>query len=132
MFNKLLNKLLKGILGIFAIFIVMVLAGSDMIIVMELTALMEFLGAESFILMYASGLFLYLRVIKTGLQWVLKKIEKIEKHSWFCIPSKKVLSEYPPCIWFVIPTSTCLWLFIALIFLPLTLELPNIVLMLAS
>mgnify|MGYP001193343992 CR=1 FL=1 len=108
MLNKLKGYATKGLWQSFAIIIVMFIAGPEIVISMELMALVEVMGASSFVLMYFSGLRL---VCKN----TLNKLSKFECYSLFFIPSFANLRQTPGLLYHTIPHRLCAISFLTLI-----------------
>jgi hypothetical protein len=95
-FEKLKSKLTQSIWSMAAILIVMIVAGPEIMISMELMALVEVLGASTFVIAYFSGVLLYF-------EKPLNFIKKFESHSYLFIPTKTQFKEMPSLIIHAIP-----------------------------
>ena len=96
MFEKLKSTLTESIWKAAALLIVVLIAGPEVMISMELMTLMEVLGASTFVMAYFAGLKLYF--VKT-LNW----LKRFESHSYLFIPTKSQLKEMPSLIAHAIP-----------------------------
>ena len=86
MFDKLKKAASKGVWHSLAVIIVMLLAGPEIMVSIELMAMIEVLGASTFVLMYLSG-------IKLFFLKVWDKYKNFEKHSVFFFPTFPVLKK---------------------------------------
>jgi len=96
MFEKLKSTLTGSMWKAAAFLIVVLIAGPEVMISMELMTLVEVLGASTFVMAYVSGLNLYF--IKS-LNW----LKRFESHSYLFIPTKSQLKEMPSLITHAIP-----------------------------
>lgn len=99
MLTKIKALLSKGIWQILAMLLVMVIAGPELLLGMELMALIEVLGASTFVLMYLSG-------IKLLLNKAMTKFQQFEQYSIWFIPSYQSLKQMPELVLHVIPERT--------------------------
>ena len=99
MFERLKKTMSKGIWHSLAVIIVMLIAGPEIMVSMELMAMVELLGASTFVLMYVSGLKLFFTK-------VLLKYKKFERHSVLFIPSLSNLKQMPSLALHAIPERT--------------------------
>ncbi len=88
MFDWIKKIMSKGIWYLLAALIAALVAGPEIIISMELMVLVEFLGASTFVLMYVTGLKLFLSNS-------LNKLNQFESGSFFFIPSLDTLKQMP-------------------------------------
>jgi len=111
MFDWLKTIMSKGIWYLLAALIAAIVAGPEIIISMEFMALVELFGASTFVLMYVSGLKLFLSK-------VFNKLKKFESCSIFFIPSLDSFKKMPTLAIHVIPERTAnLCFFVLLIWL---------------
>ena len=96
MLKKVMFKLTQSIWSMAAILIVILVAGPEIMISMELMALVEVLGASTFVIAYFSGVLLYF-------EKPLNFIKKFESYSYLFIPTKDQLKEMPSLIIHAIP-----------------------------
>lgn len=96
MFSSIKNQLTQGFWKIAATVIVLLLAGPEILISMELMAMVEVLGASTFVIAYFSAFKLY---FEKPLNW----IKRFEVYSFFFIPSKMHLKAMPSLIIHAIP-----------------------------
>lgn len=99
MLNWLKNTLSKSIWHTLAMIIIMLVAGPEIMISMELMAIVEVLGASTFVAMYFSGLKLFICNC-----W--DKFKTFESHSFFFIPSFDALKQMPSLFIHAIPERT--------------------------
>ena len=99
MFDRIKKTMSKGIWHSLAVIIVMLIAGPEIIVNMELMAMVELLGASTFVLMYVSGLKLFYTK-------VLLKYKHFERHSFLFIPSLSNLKQMPCFAIHAIPERT--------------------------
>lgn len=99
MFNWINKVMSKSIWYLLAALIAALVAGPEIIISMELMVLVEFLGASTFVLMYVSGLKLFLSNLTN-------KLNKFESGSTFFIPSLNALKQMPVLAIHAIPERT--------------------------
>ena len=98
-FDKIKIAMSKGFWHALAVIIVMLLAGPEIMVSIELMAMVEVLGASTFVLMYLSG-------IKLFFSKVWDKYKNFEKHSVFFFPTFPVLKKMPSLIVHSIPERT--------------------------
>ncbi|WP_406667504.1 hypothetical protein [Gallaecimonas sp. GXIMD1310] len=89
----------KGIWHSLAVIIVVLVAGPEIMMNMELMAIVELFGASMFVLIYASGLKLFLSNL-------VAKYKKFERHSVFFMPSLPILKQMPSLAFHAIPGRT--------------------------
>ena len=99
MFDWIKKMSSKGIWYLLGALIAALVAGPEIIISMELMVLVEFLGASTFVLMYVTGLKLYLSNL-------LNKLNKFESGSFFFIPSLDTLKKMPALAIHAMPERT--------------------------
>lgn len=99
-FDLIKKTMSKGIWHSLAIIIVVLIAGPEIMMTMELMALVELLGASTFVLMYFSGLKLF--ILKFS-----QKYQRFERHSVLFIPSLSTLKKMPSLACHAIPERTC-------------------------
>lgn len=99
MFDKLQKTIKKGGWYALAMIIVMVAAGPEIMLSMELMAMVELLGASTFVLAYWSG-------VKLFLAKPIACFKRFESRSMFFIPTKSVLKQMPSMIIHAIPERT--------------------------
>lgn len=99
MFESIKKTMSKGIWHTFAVLIVLLVAGPEMMVSMELMAMVELFGASTFVLMYVSGLKLFLSTLEF-------KYKKFERHSVLFIPSLSTLKQMPSLAFHAIPDRT--------------------------
>jgi len=103
----------KGIWYSLAMLIVVLMAGPEVLISMELMALVEVLGASTFVLAYLAGLRLFFVDI-------MKKYCKFESHSNFFIPTLNTIRQMPALLIHALPERTITICFFGSIFLVMT------------
>jgi len=108
MLNRLKGYATKGLWQSLAIIIVMFTAGPEIVISMELIALVEVMGASSFVLMYFSGL-------RLACNNTLNGLSKFECYSLFFIPSFANLRHMPGLLYHIIPHRLCVVSFLSVI-----------------
>lgn len=86
----------KGLVKGIALVIVLLIAGPELMVGMELMAMVEMLGASTFVLAYWAGL-------KLLIGKPYKMLVKFEQSSCFFIPTAKSLKEMPQLAFHVIP-----------------------------
>lgn len=99
MFERIKNAMSKGIWHSLALVIVFLMAGPEIMMGMELMALIEVLGASTFVLMYVTG-------VKLLLLKAWKKYQAFERYSVLFIPPLAVLKQMPSLAVHVIPERT--------------------------
>ena len=99
MLNRLKEILSKTSWYTFACVIVLLIAGPEIMLSMELMALVEALGASTFVLMYLSG-------IKLAISKYWNKFKDFESHSAFFIPPVSILKKMPSLAIHAIPDRT--------------------------
>ncbi len=95
----------KGIWHSLAVIIVVLIAGPEVMMSMELMAMIELLGASTFVLMYASGL-------KLLLSKVINRFKQFESYSIFFIPTRGALKQMPLLAIHAIPERTAALFFV--------------------
>ena len=98
-FDRIKETMSKGVWHSLAVIIVMLVAGPEVIMSIELMAMVELLGASTFVLMYASGLKLFFANIMVN-------YKKFERYSIFFVPCLSVLKQMPSLVIHVIPEPT--------------------------
>ena len=86
----------------------MLLAGPELIVSIEMMALVEVLGASTFVMMYFAGFKLFLSKM-----W--DKYKSFENYSIFFIPTISVLKQMPSMIIHAIPERTTVALFLGMV-----------------
>ena len=109
MFNWLKTTLSNGIWKTMAFVIVFMLAGPELMVGMELMALVEMLGASTFVLMYYTSL-------KLTLLKIWKRYKNFERHSVFFVPPVFALKQMPSLLIHIVPERTASIGFLACIF----------------
>lgn len=99
MFKWMKSKLTKGFWSSLAMLIVIVMAGPAIVIGMELMALVEVMGASTFVLAYLAGLKLYL-------EKPVKAMKKFESYGFFFVPTSKILKQMPSMAIHALPERT--------------------------
>ncbi len=89
----------------FACVIVLFIAGPEIMLSMELMALVEALGASTFVLMYLSG-------IKLAISKYWDKFKDFESHSTFFLPTVSILKKMPSLVIHAIPDRTAVIAFL--------------------
>ncbi|MBB1431088.1 hypothetical protein [Pseudoalteromonas sp. SG43-4] len=106
MFDWIKKIISKGIWYSLAILVVAFAAGPEILISMELMVLVEFLGASTFVLMYVSGLKLFLAkaynsFFKPVLFPIYKKLQQLDPY--FFVPSYNNVKKFPSLLCHSIP-----------------------------
>lgn len=96
MINWIKEKCAKGAWSTLAMIIIFMLAGPEIAVGMELMAMVELLGASTFVLAYFYG-------VKLWLYKGLQVISKFESHSTFFIPTRNVLKQMPSMVVHAVP-----------------------------
>jgi hypothetical protein len=110
MFDWIKKTMSKGIWHSLAVIIVVLIAGPEVMMSMELMAMVELLGASTFVLMYISGLKLFLSK-------AINKFKKFESYSIFFIPSFETLKQMPLLAIHAIPERTAALCFVGTMYL---------------
>ncbi|AOW78615.1 hypothetical protein A3Q34_18295 [Colwellia sp. PAMC 20917] len=118
MLNWLKEKCSKSVWHTLAMVIVILLAGPEVMISMELMALVELLGASTFVLLYVSG-------VKMFFANVVNKFKAFESYSVLFIPTLESLKQMPFLMLHAIPERSTSILFISFV----TLTIPLIYLL---
>ncbi|MUH73215.1 hypothetical protein [Psychrosphaera haliotis] len=108
MLNRLKTILSKASWYTLACIIVLLLAGPEIMVGMEVMALVEALGASTFVLMYLSGLKLFCSKL-----W--NKFKSFESYSTFYVPPLSTLKEMPSLVIHAVPERTAVISFLAFI-----------------
>lgn len=108
MLNWIKQKCSKGFWSTLAMVIVFMMAGPEIMIGMELMAMVELLGASTFVLAYFAGIQLWLH---NG----VKAVSKFESPSMFFIPTRKTLKEMPSMILHAIPERITVMSFLSFV-----------------
>ncbi len=108
MFDRLKKATSKGVWHALAVIIVMLLAGPEIMVSIELMAMVEVLGASTFVFMYLSG-------IKLLFSKAWDKYKNFESHSVFFFPTLPVLKQMPSMIIHTIPDRTLVGGFLAVV-----------------
>jgi hypothetical protein len=98
----------KGIWHSLAVIIVVLVAGPEIMMSMELMAMVELLGASTFVLMYVSGLKIFFAKVTI-------KYKNFERYSVFFVPSLSSLKQMPSLVFHAIPERTFIIGFISFI-----------------
>jgi len=98
-FDWIKKRMSKSIWYLLATIVVACAAGPEIIISMELMVLVEFLGASTFVLMYVTGLKLFLSNL-------LNKLKQFESGTFFFIPSLDTLKQMPAIAIHAMPERT--------------------------
>lgn len=108
MLNRLKTILSKASWYTLACIIVLLLAGPEIMVGMEVMALVEALGASTFVLMYLSGLKLFCSKL-----W--NKFKSFESYSTFYFSPLSTLKEMPSLVIHAVPERTAVLSFLAFI-----------------
>ncbi|NSY32782.1 hypothetical protein DS891_04095 [Pseudoalteromonas sp. JC28] len=108
MFERIKDLMSKGIWHSLAIIIVFLMAGPEIMMGMELMALIEVLGASTFVLLYFTG-------VKLFLLKVWKQYQKFECHSVLFVPPLVIFKQMPSLIVHAIPERTVVIFFFGFI-----------------
>ncbi|GEK54333.1 hypothetical protein [Pseudoalteromonas espejiana] len=108
MFAQMKKAMSKGIWHSIAVIIVLLVAGPEFMVSMELLAMVEMLGASTFVLMYVSGLKLFFAKL-------LVKYRHFERHSILIIPTIENLRQMPSLVFHAIPERTFIVCYLVLI-----------------
>jgi hypothetical protein len=117
-FKRLKEKCSKSVWKTLAMLIVILVAGPEVMIGMELMALVELLGASTFVLLYVTG-------VKVIFANVVNKFKAFESYSILFIPTLESLKQMPFLILHAIPERSTSILFIGFV----TLTMPLIYLL---
>lgn len=106
MFDWVKKIMSKGIWYILAVLVVAFAAGPEILISMELMVLVELLGASTFVLMYVSGLKLFLAkafhsFFKPVFFPIYKKLQQLDPY--FFVPSYNYIKKCPALLCHSIP-----------------------------
>lgn len=108
-----LDKLQKYISGeawkLFATMLIILIAGPEILLSMELIAFVNIIGADIFVILTFTSFFTF--CIKP----ILQKVITFEENTNFCIPPMNMVNENPACLLFLIPHRTLFYAFIFLI-----------------
>jgi small-conductance mechanosensitive channel len=107
-FDRVKKLLSKGIWQLLAALIVFALAGPEIMLGMELMAMVELLGASTFVLMYASALKLFFAK-------PIAKYKHFERYSVLFIPSFSQLKQMPSLAYHLIPERSLIMCFMSLL-----------------
>ena len=108
MWTKIKTQLSKGFWSTLATIIVLMVAGPEIMLGMELMAMVELLGASTFVLAYFYGFKLWLE--KAG-----QSLRKFESHSVFFIPTLNTLKQMPEMILHAVPERILVMSFLAFV-----------------
>jgi len=103
-----LDKLINKVWHLMAVVIVFLVAGPEILIGMELMALIEILGASTFVMLYFSG-------VKLVFAKAWQKFNQFESYSTFFIPPFKDIKTMPALILHAVPERTFVITFFMLI-----------------
>lgn len=118
-FEKVKKHITKGVWHSVALVIVILFAGPEIMVSMELMSLVEALGASTFVMMYLYGLKAYVTSV-----W--NYCHKFEAHSILFIPSWDNLKEMPSMIIHAIPERACIVIFFATMLFVLIIQVTNL------
>ena len=121
MFDRIKKTMSKGFWHSLALIIVVLIAGPEVMLTMELMAMVELLGASTFVLMYVSGL-------KLLLSKAFNKFKRFESYSIFFIPSFDSLKQMPQLAIHAIPERTTVLCFIGFMYLGMLYAYVNVML----
>ena len=96
MINWIKEKCSKGLWSTLAMIIVFMLAGPEIMIGMELVAIVELLGPSTFVIAYFAG-------VKLWFDKGLQVVKKFESYSTFFIPTIDTLKQMPSMILHAVP-----------------------------
>jgi hypothetical protein len=102
------EKSSKSVWHTLAIVIVFLVAGPEVMVSMELLALVELLGASTFVLLYVSG-------VKLFFSNYFNKFKAFESYSVLFIPSMESLKQMPSLAFHAIPERAMVILFLGLV-----------------
>lgn len=102
------QKCAKGFWSTLAMIIVFMLAGPEIMIGMELMAIVELLGPSTFVIAYFAG-------VKLWLDKGLQVVTKFESRSTFFIPTINTLKQMPSMILHAVPERITVLSFISFI-----------------
>lgn len=108
MINWIKEKCSKGLWSTLAMSIVLMLAGPEIMIGMELMAIVELLGPSTFVIAYFTG-------VKLWLNKGLRVVAKFESHSTFFIPTIETLKQMPSMVLHAIPERIAALSFISFV-----------------
>ena len=120
MFNWIKKTISKGGWHSLAVIIVMLIAGPEIMMSMELMAMVELLGASTFVLMYVSGL----RLVFSK---AINKFKKFESYSIFFIPSFDAIKQMPLLAIHAIPERSAAICFFGFMYLGMSYAYLNVV-----
>lgn len=95
-YHWLKSKLSAGLWSVLAAIIVFLIAGPEIMISMELYAMVETLGASTFVLAYFAGLKLYLKK-------PYEKLREFEHTSAFFVPTVSAIKQMPAILIHAVP-----------------------------
>tara|TARA_B100001063_G_scaffold245871_1_gene282905 strand:+ start:2353 stop:2715 length:363 start_codon:yes stop_codon:yes gene_type:complete len=105
MLVKLKNIIAKGVWQSLALVIVFFIAGPEIMLGLEMMAMVEFLGASTFVLVYTSG-------IKLFIFKLINKFKRFERYYMLFLPPLSVLKKMPSIVIHAIPERTLVLLFL--------------------
>ena len=108
MLNWIKQKFAKGFWSTLAMVIVLLMAGPEIMVGMELMAMVELLGASTFVVAYLAG-------VRLWLSKGLNAVSKFESHSLFFIPSMNTLKEMPTMILHAVPERITVLSFLSMV-----------------
>ncbi|MDF0534774.1 hypothetical protein PY479_10865 [Shewanella sp. A32] len=98
--NSLSRRLYQRGWKLVAIGLVLILAGSDLLLLMELSTMLELLGASTFVLVYYSG-------FKLLLSSLFLRVKQFERHGVFFLPERAVIKSMPSMLIHALPNRCC-------------------------
>lgn len=100
MSKKLIEKIPSKVWTVFAIIFIMMIVGPELLMGIELMALVNLMGADLFILLAFTSFY------TLSLKPVFQKFIEFERESNFFIPSKKMIKENPNYLILLVPERT--------------------------
>ena len=113
MLHRLFLVTKQGIWSAIAMIIIVAVAGPEILISLELMALVEVIGASTFVMAYVSGFMLYVSPC-------LKKLVDFERHSDWFYPSLSALKTMPSMVIHCVPERLASLVFMGLVLLVTT------------
>ena len=110
MLHRLFSKTKQGVWSAIAMIIIVGVAGPEVLISLELMALVEVIGASTFVMAYVSGVNLYLST------W-FKKLADFERYSDWFYPSLSALKTMPSVVIHCVPERLTSLVFMGLVLL---------------
>lgn len=109
MLQRIKQTLAKGFWQTLAMLIVLVLAGPEIMISMELMAIVDLLGASTFVLAYVYAL-------RAWLDKPIRWLHAFENSAQFFFPPLNVLRQMPSMAIHAVPDKICVLLFFSFLF----------------